>query len=75
MFAIHDEEGLHPVEEIRMAMNYHTLIPNYKIMVLTQHMEPNMITQHANPPFKTVFFKPESRKTKSPPTHNSRIQE
>ena len=46
-----------------MALNYQTLSPNYKTMLLVHHMELDMITQSSKPPFKTIFFKPESRKT------------
>ena len=45
-----------------MALNYQTLSPNEKTLVLTQHMEFGMITQHSKFAFKIVFFKAESRK-------------
>ena len=45
-----------------MAFLYQTLSLNNKTLVLTQHMESGMMTRHSNPPFKTVFFNPYSKK-------------
>ena len=63
MFVIHDKECFHPLGEREMALNYQTLSPNYKTMLLVHHMEHAMITQSSKPPFTTVLFKPESRKS------------
>ena len=63
MFVIHDQEGFQPLGEREMVIKYQTLIPNDKTMLLVHHMEHDMITQSSKPPFKTVFFKPESRKS------------
>ena len=63
MLCIHEEEGLQPVEERIMTLNYKTMSANDKILFLTQQMCPRMIKQHSNTPFKIVFFKPKSIKS------------
>ena len=62
VFVINEEEGLHPVGEMEMDLKIQTLIPNDKIVFLTYHMDPSMIIQSSKPPYKTLFFKPGSKK-------------